>query len=111
MDNLASSSWRRTRRPVLSVSQKPTETVSAAPVDAAAWTKFDLHGLLAGDDDTKAGGRAEALLASGNDDVDAPPVHLDILARDGADRIEDDECFGRNFLHDLSYRLRVRKHA
>jgi hypothetical protein len=66
---------------------------------------------LTSDDDTKAGGRTKALLAGGNDNVDAPSVHLDFLARDGANGIEDDECFGRDSLHSFSYWLRVRKHA
>jgi hypothetical protein len=92
------------------VSRRPTETISAAHI-GTAWNKFDLHGLWAGEDDAKARWCAEALLAGRNDNVDAPSVHLDILARDGADSIEDDERFGRNPPHDLSYCLRVRKHA
>jgi hypothetical protein len=66
---------------------------------------------LAGEDNAKARRCAEALLAGRNDNVDAPFVHLDVFARDGADSIEDDERFGRNLLHNLGYSLRVRKNA
>lgn len=55
---------------------------------------FNLHGFLASDDDTKSWRRAEALLTGGNDNVDTPVVHLDILACDGTDGIENDERIG-----------------
>ena len=71
----------------------------------------DLHGLLAGDDDAQSWGRAEALLTGGDDNVDTPAVHPDLLARDGTDGVENDERFGGDASHGISHRLGVRKHT
>jgi len=73
--------------------------------------KVDLYGLLAGDEDAEPRGCAEALLTSTDDDVDAPAVHLDVLARDGTHGIKHDERFGGDPIHSLGHELRVRKYA
>ena len=74
-------------------------------------TDFNLHSLLANDDDTESGGRSEALLTGGNDNVDSPVIHLNLLARDGTDGIEDDKRFGGDPFHGIGHYLRVRKHT
>jgi hypothetical protein len=66
---------------------------------------------LGDDDDTKAGGCPEALLASGEDNVDTPAIHLNILACDSADGIENNECVGGDPFHGISHRLRVQKYT
>ena len=77
----------------------------------SATDRSDLHGLLASDDDAKSWRRAEALLAGGNDDVDTPVVHLDLLACDCADGVENDERFGGDPFHGIGHHLGVRKHT
>jgi hypothetical protein len=79
--------------------------------DTSTPDRFNLHSLFASDDDTKSGGRSEALLTSGNDNVDTPVVHPNLLARDSTDSIENDKRFGGDPFHGISHRLRVRKHT
>lgn len=66
-----------------------------------------LYGLFGRGQEHKSGWTAQALLGGGDDDVNAPFAHADLLRGDGAYAVEDQDGLGRNSADDLAESLCV----